>query len=377
MNDIKTGDREIAKKINDNFKELSTGKVDNSTATNFLGNASTATKLKTAYKIGLSGDVSGTATAFDGSKNISIPVTLPAFTQANTTSTVSTANGGTVTALDSLKTDAKGRVTGVNTKTITLPPAQTSVSGNAGSATKLQTARLIGGVSFDGTANIDLAGVNKAGNQDTSGNAGSATKLKTARTINGVGFDGTGNITITANPSVGAIPENADLNNYKTSGFYNAMGVAGIKNKPSNAAGTWFTLLVQNIGAANACQIYFDTNTAQLFIRKLSNTTAWGNWVAISDSNGLILDGKMVRDHSYWFQSTELTTWNTTQLFGKYFIPAWQWLDNRPYTEGSYMVEVSGNYNQWLQEARSFDYTKKPLYRTFDGSVWTEWRNYN
>ena len=49
------------------------------------------------------------------------------------------------------------------------------ISGNAGTATKLQTARQIGGVSFDGTANITLPGVNAAGNQNTSGNAATAT----------------------------------------------------------------------------------------------------------------------------------------------------------------------------------------------------------
>lgn len=66
----------------------------------------------------------------------------------------------------------------------------------ADSAAKLSTARTIGGVSFDGTGNIDLPGVNKAGNQNTTGNAGTATKLQTARTINGVSFDGTANITV-------------------------------------------------------------------------------------------------------------------------------------------------------------------------------------
>jgi len=74
----------------------------------------------------------------------------------------------------------------------------TNISGNAATATALQTARTIGGVSFDGTANIDLAGVNSAGNQDTSGNAATATALATARAINGVNFDGTGDITVTA-----------------------------------------------------------------------------------------------------------------------------------------------------------------------------------
>tara|TARA_R100000005_G_scaffold96731_1_gene86947 strand:+ start:8224 stop:10035 length:1812 start_codon:yes stop_codon:yes gene_type:complete len=74
----------------------------------------------------------------------------------------------------------------------------TNISGNAATATALQTARTIGGVSFDGTANIDLAGVNTAGSQDTSGNAATATALETARAINGVNFDGTGDITVTA-----------------------------------------------------------------------------------------------------------------------------------------------------------------------------------
>ena len=50
-----------------------------------------------------------------------------------------------------------------------------SSSGNAATATALETARTIGGVSFDGTANIDLPGVNTAGNQDTTGNAATAT----------------------------------------------------------------------------------------------------------------------------------------------------------------------------------------------------------
>lgn len=76
-------------------------------------------------------------------------------------------------------------------------------NGNAVSATKLATARTIGGVSFDGSANINLPGVNTAGNQSTSGNAATATKLQTARTINGVSFDGSANITISAS-SIGS-----------------------------------------------------------------------------------------------------------------------------------------------------------------------------
>ena len=65
-----------------------------------------------------------------------------------------------------------------------------ALTGNASSATVLQTARTIGGVSFDGSANINLPGVNAAGNQDTSGNATTATTAATAT-----------NVTVSANNS--------------------------------------------------------------------------------------------------------------------------------------------------------------------------------
>ena len=55
-----------------------------------------------------------------------------------------------------------------------------NVTGNADTATALQTARDIGGVSFDGTASINLPGVNTAGNQDTSGTAAVATTITVA-----------------------------------------------------------------------------------------------------------------------------------------------------------------------------------------------------
>ena len=105
-------------------------------------------------------------------------------------------NAGTATALETARTiggvsfDGTGNIdlAGVNSA------GNQDTSGNAATATALETARNIGGVSFNGTANIDLAGVNATGNQDTSGNAATATALATARTIGGVSFDGTGNI---------------------------------------------------------------------------------------------------------------------------------------------------------------------------------------
>lgn len=78
------------------------------------------------------------------------------------------------------------------------------VGENAASATKLQTARLVGGVSFDGTKDIVLPGVNAKGNQDTSGRAANAdlankaVALNTPRKINGTDFDGTADINVNA-----------------------------------------------------------------------------------------------------------------------------------------------------------------------------------
>jgi hypothetical protein len=50
-----------------------------------------------------------------------------------------------------------------------------NITGNAATATALETAHTIGGVSFDGSADINLPGVNAIGNQDTTGNAATAT----------------------------------------------------------------------------------------------------------------------------------------------------------------------------------------------------------
>ena len=103
-------------------------------------------------------------------------------------------------------------------------------TGNAATATALETARTIGGVSFDGTGNIDLAGVNTTGNQDTSGNAATATALATGRTIGMTGdvvwtsasFDGSGNVTGTATIQANSVALGTD-----TTGDYVSTITAG------------------------------------------------------------------------------------------------------------------------------------------------------
>lgn len=116
--------------------------------------------------------------------------------ETNTTyAAMSAAEANTGTATTSRVITAAVLKTAINTHA----PVQTSVSGNAGTATKLATARTINGVSFDGPANITItAAANGGTSAACSGNAATATTLATARTINGTAFNGSANIT-TAN----------------------------------------------------------------------------------------------------------------------------------------------------------------------------------
>jgi hypothetical protein len=137
-----------------------------------------------------------------------------------------------------------------------------STTGNAATATALQTARTIGGVSFNGTANINLPGVNTAGNQNTSGNAATATALATGRTISLTGdvtgtsgsFDGTGNVSIAATIATNSVALGTD-----TTGNYVATGATsgnGISGSVSSEGGT-FTVTSNATNANTGSTIVF------------------------------------------------------------------------------------------------------------------------
>ena len=64
----------------------------------------------------------------------------------------------------------------------------------------LATSRTIGGVGFDGSANINLPGVNSDGNQDTTGNAATSTLAVSAQ-----GLTGSPSVTVTNVNAVDAI----------------------------------------------------------------------------------------------------------------------------------------------------------------------------
>ena len=217
--------------------------------TSVSGNAGTATKLASAVSIGLSG-VTANAVSFDGSENVTIEVTeIPAslvtglLELGNTAGAAPTASGTAGTATTAAKSDHTH-------------PIQTSVSGNAGTATEFesaQTVELTGDVtgSASSTAGwtlavtlansgvtagtygesaaktadygdsfnipkvtVDAKGrVTSASNvavtlpaapTDITGNAGTATKLAASKnfsitggaTAAAVGFDGSGNVAL-------------------------------------------------------------------------------------------------------------------------------------------------------------------------------------
>ena len=188
--------------------------VTSNIQTQLAGKLDTTATVETATKLATARTINGVA--FDGTANIVAPTNL-GITAGTTAGPIVTSSSGTNATLPSASATASGVVTtgaqtfaGVKTFSSTITG---SVTGNSGTATKLATARTINGVAFDGTANItvsDSTAVNLTEAQtiegvktfsstisgSISGNAGTATKLATVRTINGVNFDGSANITV-------------------------------------------------------------------------------------------------------------------------------------------------------------------------------------
>jgi hypothetical protein len=117
--------------------------------TTISGNAGSASKLATPRTFNISGDAAGTAQNFDGTGNVTIPITLAAITSAATIGETGnrTLSFGNTFITPQVKIDAAGRVVGLTARTLTMPSAPSSVSlssstptapsssGSAGSAT--------------------------------------------------------------------------------------------------------------------------------------------------------------------------------------------------------------------------------------------------
>jgi hypothetical protein len=229
-----------------------------------------------------------TASSLDISGNVDVDGTLEA--DAITIDGVSLAEtiSDTVGAMVSSNTETGISVTyddSDNTLDFVIGTLNQDTTGNAATATALETARNIGGVSFDGTADINLPGVNASGNQDTSGNAATATQLATARTIAGVSFDGTSNISLNNN----AITNGAG---YITTSFTNT-------NQLTNGAGfitVPVTVSTSAPSSPSAGDLWFDPDYGRTVIYyNDGNSSQWidASPVAttISSANNLVVTG--------------------------------------------------------------------------------------
>jgi hypothetical protein len=122
-----------------------------------------------------------------------------------------------------------------------------ALTGNATTATTLANPRTIGGVSFNGGANIDLPGVNTAGNQATSGLAATATLATLATTITVadagsdttlfplLATDGTGSELVYADAS--ALTYNAATGALGATTFVGAL--TGVASSAAELSATW------------------------------------------------------------------------------------------------------------------------------------------
>jgi hypothetical protein len=156
------------------FANVTADLVGNVTG-NITGNAGTATTLQTARTIQISGDVSGSA-SFDGSGGINITstvqpnsVALGTDTTGNYMSDLTQGNGVTITHTPGEGSNATIAIgqdvaasASVSFAAVTAPLIG-NVTGNAETATALQTARTIsligdvsGSVSFNGTGNAEI-----------------------------------------------------------------------------------------------------------------------------------------------------------------------------------------------------------------------------
>lgn len=166
------------------------GKLQAQITATAAGNVTSASKWYTARTLSLTGD--GTASmSVDGSTNVSTVLTLTSVITATTlgeTANKTLTFGGTFITLQAT-VDAKGRITALNARTMTMPATPTAITGNAGSATVLATARTIqtnlastSAASFNGSANTTpgvtgILPITNGGTGNTTGKAATADKL--------------------------------------------------------------------------------------------------------------------------------------------------------------------------------------------------------
>jgi hypothetical protein len=277
--------------------------------------ATTADKaaiLSTARTIAISGDVTGSA-SFNGSANATIAATL-----ANSgvdvgsygqSSAATLAFGGSF-IVPCVTFDAKGRATGATQYTVKLPAAPTSVTGNAGTATKLQTARTIAitgdatgtATAFDGSKNVTITATIPTMGAATASSAGTK-GLVPAPDANKQGYylrgDGTW-----------AVPTNNRVGQYVMADNVEYPLLA----KRTNAAVN--TTDYSNFAAAVTLNPSLGQITAKTFKGALSGNAATASNAAALTTARTIAIGGAVTGTATSFNGTANITINTTAVNG-------------------------------------------------------------
>ena len=113
---------------------------------------------------------------------------------------------------------------------------------------------------------------NYAGSSSAGGAANSAVKLTTARTLNGVSFDGTANINI-PNNYFSKISSAIDINSLRTYGEYFAVGGSGCKNIPSGVD-NFYLRVFRCADGYTGQELYYNGKT----YKRYYNGTSWSTW---------------------------------------------------------------------------------------------------
>ena len=198
----------------------------------------------------------------------------------------------------------------------------------AAEATALETARTIGGVSFDGTSNINLPGVNTSGNQDTTGNAATATALETARNIGGVSFDGSASIVPTGHKGSITTYNLTPTDFYPISSDYtedrpiiltpNSTGAQATANN----AGTFVcnVTIPEGLGPTHVVVYGSDTsrNTVRAYKNKIANRTnaAVDGGRSFAVGTNTALSGWNDGDSSTYYLTITVTTDGADSIYG-------------------------------------------------------------
>lgn len=144
--------------------------------TNITGSAGSTATLATPRTFSYTGDATGGPTSFDGSANVSTPLTLAGVGTAGTY--------GDSTHVPVFTTDAKGRVTGVTATAIAFPSLTGYAQlGVAQTWTATQSFAAISSSGITGPLTGNVTGNVSGSSGSTTGNALTATTLQTARTI--------------------------------------------------------------------------------------------------------------------------------------------------------------------------------------------------